>query len=152
MFKLTHLHLVPHICTVNWVSIGSDNGLSPGRCQAIIWTNAGLLLIGPIDPNYTWVLAILADSLLFSVNNISAGLWLNCISSVEISFFWLTYYCSIGPCFCVRVYLSLFRSTCKLIQSFSPMICQINGALTFFVYYFNCFYTPVWKTGRIMQG
>ena len=23
--------------------IGSDNGLSPGRRQAIIWTNAGLL-------------------------------------------------------------------------------------------------------------
>ena len=26
---------------------------------------------------------ILADSLLFSVNNILAGLWFNCISSVE---------------------------------------------------------------------
>ena len=34
-------------------------------------------------------LAILADSLLFSVNNILAGLWLNCISSVEITFFLL---------------------------------------------------------------
>ena len=37
------------------------------------------------DPNYTWGLAILADSLRFSVNNILAGLWLNCISSVEIT-------------------------------------------------------------------
>ena len=27
--------------------IGSDNGLSPGRRQAIIWANAGILLIGP---------------------------------------------------------------------------------------------------------
>ena len=35
-----------------------------------------------------------------------------------LSFFWLTYYCSIGLCFSVRVQLSLFRSTCKLIQSF----------------------------------
>ena len=33
------------------------------------------------------------------------------------SFFWLTYHCSIGLCFSVRVWLSLFRSTCKLIQS-----------------------------------
>ena len=41
------------------------------------------------DPNYTWGLAILADSFLFSVNNISAGLWLNCISSVEITLFLL---------------------------------------------------------------
>ena len=38
---------------------------------------------------YTWGLAILADSLLFSVNNILAGLWLNCISSVEITLFLL---------------------------------------------------------------
>ena len=41
------------------------------------------------DPNYIWGLAILADSLLFSVNNILAGLWLNCISSVEITLFLL---------------------------------------------------------------
>ena len=38
-------------------------------------------------PNYTWGLAILADSLLFPVNNILAGLWLNCICSVEITLF-----------------------------------------------------------------
>ena len=37
--------------SVNWVSIGSGNGLSPGRCQAITWTNAGLLSIGPLGPN-----------------------------------------------------------------------------------------------------
>ena len=30
----------------NRVSIGSDNGLAPGRRQAIIWTNAGALSIG----------------------------------------------------------------------------------------------------------
>ena len=39
------------------------------------------------------------------------------LRSKLLSFFWLTYYCSIGLCFSVRVYLSLFRSTCKLIQS-----------------------------------
>ena len=35
-----------HICVVKQTIIGSDNGLSPGRPQAIIWTNAGILLIG----------------------------------------------------------------------------------------------------------
>ena len=35
-----------HICIRKLTIIGSDNGLSPGRCQAIIWTNAGILLIG----------------------------------------------------------------------------------------------------------
>ena len=30
---------------MNWVNIGSDNGLLPTQCQAITWTNAGLLSI-----------------------------------------------------------------------------------------------------------
>ena len=33
--------------------IGSDNSLSPGRRQAIIWTNAGILLIGPWGTNFS---------------------------------------------------------------------------------------------------
>ena len=37
-----------YICVSKLPTIGSDNGLSPGRRQAIIWTNAGILLIGPL--------------------------------------------------------------------------------------------------------
>ena len=40
-----------HIYVVKLTVIGSDNGLSPGRRQAIIWTNAGILLIGPLGTN-----------------------------------------------------------------------------------------------------
>ena len=36
---------------MNRVSIGSDNGLSPVRRQAVIWTNAGTLLIRPLGTN-----------------------------------------------------------------------------------------------------
>ena len=36
-----------HICVGKLIIIGSDNGLSPDRRQAIIWTNAWLLSIGP---------------------------------------------------------------------------------------------------------
>ena len=39
--SLTHWGRVTHICVGNLTIIGSDNGLSPGRRQAIIWTNAG---------------------------------------------------------------------------------------------------------------
>ena len=39
------------ICVGNLSIIGSDNGLLPGRRQAIIWTNAGILLIGPWGTN-----------------------------------------------------------------------------------------------------
>ena len=35
------------ICVSKLTIIGSDNGLSPGRRQAIIWTSDGILLIGP---------------------------------------------------------------------------------------------------------
>ena len=40
--SLTHWGRVTHICDCNLTIIGSDNGLSPGRHQAIIWTNAGI--------------------------------------------------------------------------------------------------------------
>ena len=39
---------VTHICVSKLNIIGSDNGLSPGRRQAIIWTNVWILLIGPL--------------------------------------------------------------------------------------------------------
>ena len=42
---LTHWGRVTHICVNKLTIIGSDNGLSPGRRQAIIRTNAGILLI-----------------------------------------------------------------------------------------------------------
>ena len=37
-----------HIYISNLTIIGSDNGLSPERRQAIIWTSAGILLIEPL--------------------------------------------------------------------------------------------------------
>ena len=38
-----------HICVGKLTIIGSDNCLSPGRHQAITWTNAEILLVGPLD-------------------------------------------------------------------------------------------------------
>ena len=45
------------MCVGNLTIIGPDNGLSPGRRQAIIWTNAGLLLIGPWGTNFSEILS-----------------------------------------------------------------------------------------------
>ena len=36
--------------------IGSDNGLAPGRPKAIIWTNSGTLLIGPLGIKFSEIL------------------------------------------------------------------------------------------------
>ena len=51
--SLTHWGRVTHICVSKLTIIGPDNGLSPGRRQAIIWTNAGILLIGPLGTNFS---------------------------------------------------------------------------------------------------
>ena len=45
-----------HICVGKLTIIGSDNSLSPGRRQAIIWTNAGILLIEPLGTNFSEIL------------------------------------------------------------------------------------------------
>ena len=42
-----HWGRVTHICISGLTIIGSDNGLSPDRRQAVIWTNFEILLIGP---------------------------------------------------------------------------------------------------------
>ena len=54
--RLTHWGRVTHICVSKLVIIGSDNGLAPGRRQAIIWTYAGILLIGPLGTNFSEIL------------------------------------------------------------------------------------------------
>ena len=41
-----------HVCVGNLTIIVSDHGLSPGRRQAIIWIDAGILLIGPLWTNW----------------------------------------------------------------------------------------------------
>ena len=70
-----------HICVIKLTIIGSDNSLSPGRRQAIIWTNAGLLLIGPLGTNFS---EILIEILTFSFNKMrlkvsSAKRWPFCL-------------------------------------------------------------------------
>ena len=53
---LTHWGWVMHICVSKITIIGSDNGLSPGRHQTIIWTNARIFLIGLLGTNFNKIL------------------------------------------------------------------------------------------------
>ena len=73
---LTHWGRVTHLCVSKLTTIGSDNGLSPGRHQAIIWTNAGILLIGPIGTNFSEILIeIKTFSLMKMYLKMSSGKW-----------------------------------------------------------------------------
>ena len=57
-YHLTHWGRVTHLCISKLTIIGSNNGLSsPGWCQAIIWTNAGILLIQPLGTHFSEILS-----------------------------------------------------------------------------------------------
>ena len=65
-----------HICVSRLTVTGSDNGLSPGRRQAIIWTIAGILLIGPLGTNFSEnLIEILTFSLTKMRLNVSSAKW-----------------------------------------------------------------------------
>ena len=53
---INHWGRVMHICIGNLTIIGSNIGLSPGLHQAIIWTNAGILLTEPLGTNFSEIL------------------------------------------------------------------------------------------------
>ena len=57
---IARAQLISTLChiyaSVNRVSIGSDNSLSPILCQSIICTNAGLLSIEPLEINFSEIL------------------------------------------------------------------------------------------------
>ena len=73
---LTHWGRVTHICISKQTIIGSDNGLSPGRRQAIVWTNAGILLIGPLGTNFSEIsIKILTFSLTKMRLKVSSAKW-----------------------------------------------------------------------------
>ena len=44
------------ICVSKLTTISSDNDLSSDRRQAIVWTNAGILLNGPLGTNLIEIL------------------------------------------------------------------------------------------------
>ena len=72
----THWGQVTHICVSKLTVIGSYNGLSPGRRQAIVWTNAGMLLIGTLGINFSETLiAIYPISFRKMYLKLSSGKW-----------------------------------------------------------------------------
>ena len=56
IFPFIYWGRVTNICVGNLTIIGSANGLSPGRRQAITWTNVGIVLIGPLGTNFSEML------------------------------------------------------------------------------------------------
>ena len=78
-----------HMCIDNVTIIGSDKGLAPTRQQAIIWTNAGILLIGTSGTNFN---EIFSEILTFPFKKIDLN-----VSSVK----WQPF------CFCLGVLIKM---------------------------------------------
>ena len=76
VWLLTHWGRLTHVCHCELTIIGSHNDLSPGLHQAIIWTNAGVLLIGPLGTNFS---EILIEIYIFSFKKMHlkllSGIW-----------------------------------------------------------------------------
>ena len=106
IMALTHWGRVTHICVSKPTTIGLDNGLSPGRHQAIIWTNAGIFLIGPLGTNLSEILSKIHTFSLKKMHWKMAAI-LSQPQSVNIEFgVELTTWCN--PCWsihCVKSYL-----------------------------------------------
>ena len=56
LIQVNHCGRVTHKCVSKLTIIVLDNGLSPGRRQAIIWTNAGILSIRTLGVNFSAIL------------------------------------------------------------------------------------------------
>ena len=99
-----------HICVSKLTIIGSDNGLSPGRRQAIIWTNAGILLIGPLGTNFSEIsveiLIFIQENALESVVCEMAAI----LSRPECVYIWWHV-----RCYWVEVWLASFNNSCRSI-------------------------------------
>ena len=82
---LTHWGRVTHICVSDVTIIGSDNGFSPGRHQAIILTNAKLLLNGSLGTHFSEILIeILSFSFKKMCLKVSPAKWRSCCLSLNV--------------------------------------------------------------------
>ena len=87
---LTHWGQETHICVSTLTIIGSDKGLLPARRQAIIWTNAGIFLIGPLGTNFSEILIeIQAFSFQKMHLKMSSGKWCHFVLA-SMCYGWMT--------------------------------------------------------------
>ena len=94
VLALTHWGQLTHICISKLTIIGSDNGLSPGRRQAIIWTNAGILLIGFLATNFNDIsIAIRKLSFKKSHLKMSSGKWRTICLGLNVLDIWIIVFC-----------------------------------------------------------
>ena len=121
--NLTHWGRVTHICVSKLTIIGSDNGLSPGRRQAIIWTNDGILLIRTLGTNFSQNLSEI-DSFSFKKMHLKMSsakwrLFLLGLNELRINYrsvpgFVTSSSNTVAPCMVNQFYMKVYKFKWKL--------------------------------------
>ena len=80
-----------YICVDNLTITGSGNGLSPYRRQVIIWTNAGILFIGPLRTKFSEILIYIKTFSLKKMHlKMSSAKWRPfCLGLNELTHAWI---------------------------------------------------------------
>ena len=142
--NLTHWGQVTRICVADLTITGSDNGLSPGRHQAIIRTNAGISSIGPLGTNFS---EILIETLTFSSKKMcfkmSSAKWRSFCLNVLTNSCFNASLCLIDSSFIYNEMLILFLQ--KIYQGSLTISWQFSPLAT--ITYGLCVQLPkyVWK-------
>ena len=117
--SLTHQGRVTHICISKLTIIGSDNGLSPGWRQAIIWTSAAILLIRPMGTNFSEILIVIYTFSFEKMHlKMSSGKWQpSCLGLNVLNNY--TWFIS-----------TLWYFKCLLLKSHNSILCPHNSIFT----------------------
>ena len=112
---LSHWGRVTHIYVSKLTIIGSENGLSPGRRQTIIWTNAGILLIRTPGTNFS---EIISEMHAFSFKKMhlkmSSGKWRPfCPGLNELTCYRFTTFTSFSDTLALYVFLNTHWLMCE---------------------------------------
>ena len=122
---LTHWGRRTQICVGKLTTIGSDNGSSPGRRQAIIWPKAGILLIVPLGTTFSeiWI-AIHTFSFKKMPLEMSSGNWLPFCLGLNVSERTLH-----DLWFSLTQWRHIRGKICRLFVQ--VMACRLNNVLTY---------------------
>ena len=140
-----------HICVGNLTVIVSDYGLSPGRRQAIIWTNYGILLIEPLGTNIS---EILIEILTFSFKKmrlkVSSAKWRPCCLGLNV----LTYSidCNVASTENRRGWIVRFTANGPLLRLAVQALTKFDRNFTSAIKRVTCRSGKIWTTGFTMRS
>ena len=144
LHSLTHWGRMTHICVSKLTIIGSDNGLSPDRRQAIFSTHDGVLLVGPLGTYFSEIfIVILIFSFIKMCSKVSSAKWQPFCLGLNV-LIQLPFYRHLP---CVWYHRQLFTFVCNHLFSleFGPYIQRCFGA--------HCdSYIHMEKSGSVIRG